>query len=63
MQLAGEKELTLEIIERIKETVSNYKKENEDTWDTDEVVNAACEYLETEGYACSYVYADATLCF
>ena len=51
VQVEGKYELTNDIIEKTKIAVEEYKKDDKD-WDFDGVVNAACNYLETEGYMC-----------
>ena len=51
VQVEGKYELTNDIIEKTKIAVEEYKKDDKD-WDFDGVVNAACDYLETEGYMC-----------
>ena len=51
VQVEGKYELTNDIIEKTKIAVEEYKKDDKD-WNFDGVVNAACNYLETEGYMC-----------
>ena len=58
IQIEGKAELTNEIIERTKKAIEKHKEEYRDEWDTDSVLNAACEYLETEGYMCHYISPD-----
>ena len=58
VQVEGRKELTNGIVERMKEEIKKYKIENYGEWDTDSVVEVACEYLETEGYMCHSVIPD-----
>lgn len=49
-------ELTNGIIERTKAEIEKYKEENYyGEWDTDSVIDVACEYLRTEGYVCHAV--------
>ena len=43
-------ELTNGVIARTKKAIEEYKKENPYEWDTNTVVDVACEHLETEGY-------------
>ena len=52
VQVEGKFELTNGIIERTKKAIEKYKENNDKDWDFDGVVNAACDYLETEGYMC-----------
>lgn len=54
----GEKELTNGVIERTKKVVEEYKEENLYEWDTDSVIEAACEHLETEGYKTEIISYD-----
>ena len=51
VQVEGKYELTNDIIEKTKIAVEEYKKDDKD-WNFDGVVNATCNYLETEGYMC-----------
>lgn len=50
IQVEGKQELTNGIIERIKDAIEKYKKENDGEYDTDSIVGVVCEYLESEGY-------------
>lgn len=63
VQVEGKFELTNGVIERMKKAIEKYQEENYDDWDTDSVINAACEYLETEGYMCDYVVPDYAIVF
>lgn len=58
IQVEGEKQLTEETLDKIKQIIKAHKKEYEDEWDTDSIVNAVWDYLESEGYKCHYVNAD-----
>ena len=58
IQIEGKAELTNGIIERTKKAIEKHKEEYPDEWDTDSALNAACEYLEAEGYMCHYVIPD-----
>ena len=49
VKVEGETALTNGVIERTKKVIEKYKEENPE-WDTDTVIDVACEYLETEGY-------------
>lgn len=49
--------------ERIKEEISNYKKENKENWDTYGCVNAASKQLEKEGYKVKYIIPTETISF
>ena len=55
IQVEGKQELTNGIIERIKDAIDKYKKENDGEYDTDSIVGVVCEYLESEGYMCDYI--------
>ena len=59
----GKQELTDGIIQRTKDTIEKYKKENYGEYDTDSVVDAAYKHLESEGYMCDYISEDATIEF
>lgn len=63
IQAEGKQKLSNEIIQRIKDTIKKYKRENDGVYDTNSIVNVVCEYLETEGYMCDYVSADVTIGF
>ena len=52
-----------EIIQRTKDAIEKYKKENDGKYDTDSIIDAACEHLESEGYMCDYISEDATIEF
>lgn len=58
VQIEGKKELTNGILERMTKEIVKHKEEAYGEWDTDSVINAACEYLETEGYMCHSVIPD-----
>lgn len=49
VKIEGETALTNGVIERTKKIIEEYKEENPE-WDTDEIINVACEYLIAEGY-------------
>ena len=63
VQVEGKSELTNGIIERTKTEIEKYKEENSGEWDTDSVLDVACEYLETEGYMCHFVVPDYEIQF
>lgn len=63
IQVEGKTELTNEIIQRTKDAIDKYKEDNPGEWDTDSIINVACEHLGTEGYICNYVSADAIIEF
>lgn len=44
------KELTTEHIDGMKHAVDDYKKENEDCWDSDGCFETAIDYLEKNGF-------------
>ena len=50
VKVKGETELTNGVIERTKKVIKEHKEEDPYGWDTNTVIDAACEYLETEGY-------------
>lgn len=58
VQVEGKLELTDGIIDRTKEEIEKYKEENSSEWDTDSIIDIACEYLETEGYMCHAIIPD-----
>ena len=63
IQVEGKQELTNGIIQRTKEAIEEYKRENDGEYDTDSIISVACEYLESEGYMCDYISEDATIEF
>lgn len=63
IQVEGKQELTNGILQRTKDAIEKYKKENDGEYDTDSIIDVACEYLETEGYMCDYVSEDVTITF
>lgn len=54
IQVEGNKELTIRIIDNVYNEIERYKSENEE-WDTDSVLDAVCEYLEVHGYKCGSI--------
>lgn len=50
VKVEGKTELTNGVIERTKKVIEEYKEENPYEWDTNTVIDVACEYLKTEGY-------------
>ena len=58
VSVEGKVKLTNGIIERTKEAIEKYKAENEYEYDTDSIINVACEHLETEGYMCFSIVPD-----
>lgn len=50
IKVEGETELTNGVIERTKKAIEKYKEENPYDWDTDTIIELACEYLKTEDY-------------
>ena len=58
IKVEGEKELTNGVIERTKKIIEEYKEKNLYEWDTDSVIEAACEYLEVEGYKTEVINYD-----
>lgn len=63
IQVEGKQELTNGIIQRTKDAIEKYKKENNGEYDTDIIIEVACEHLESEGYMCDYISEDATIKF
>lgn len=63
IQVSSEQELTIEIIQKAKEVIEEYKKENDGEYDTNSIIDIVCDYLESEGYMCDYVSEDATIEF
>ena len=50
VEVEGKTELTNGVIERTKKAIEEHKEENPYEWDTDTVIDIACEHLKTEGY-------------
>lgn len=50
VEVEGTEELTNGVIARTKKVIEDYKEEYPYEWDTNTVIDVACEYLETEGY-------------
>ena len=48
IEVEGKQELTNGIIQRTKDAIEKYKKENDGEYDTDSIFNVSCEYLESE---------------
>ena len=63
IEVEGKQELTNRIIQRTKDAIENYKKENYVEYDTDSIIDVACEHLESEGYMCDYISEDVTIVF
>ena len=63
VQVEGKQELTNGVIQRTKNAIEKYKKENYGEYHTDSNIDVACEHLETEGYMCDYISEDATIEF
>lgn len=63
IQVEGKQELTNGIIQRTKEAIEKYKIGNNGEYDTDSIIQAACEHLEEEGYMCDYISVDAEIEF
>lgn len=55
VQVEGNSELTIGVIERTYEAIEKYKEESEYEYDTDSIVDVACRHLEAEGYMCCSV--------
>ena len=63
IQVEGKQELTNGIIQRAKDAIEKYKKENDGEYDTDSIVGVVCEHLESEGYMCDYISEDVAIEF
>lgn len=63
IEVEGKQELTNGIIQRTKDAIEKYKKENDGEYDTDSIIDVACEHLESEGYMCDYISEDAIIEF
>lgn len=63
VQVEGKQELTNGIIQRTKDAIEKYKKENDGEYDTDSIVGAICEHLKSEGYMCDYISEDVAIEF
>ena len=50
VKVEGETALTKGVLERTKKVIEEYKEENPYEWDTNTVVDIACEHFKTEGY-------------
>lgn len=63
VQVEGKQEISKDIIANMEKEIEEYKRETDGEWDTDGVVNAACEYLETKGYMCDFILPDYEISF
>lgn len=63
IQVEGKQELTNGIIQRTKEAIEEYKRANDGKYDTDSIIQVACDHLEEEGYMCDYISTDAEIEF
>lgn len=63
IQIEGKQELTNGIVQRVKDAIDKYKRENNGEYDTDSIINTACEHLESEGYMCDYISEDVVIEF
>ena len=63
IQVEGKQELTNGIIQRAKDAIEKYKKENDGEYDTDSIVGVVCEHLESSGYMCDYISEDVAIEF
>lgn len=50
VKVEGKTELTNGVLERIKKAIEKHKEDNPFEWDTNTVIDIACEHLKTEGY-------------
>lgn len=63
IEVNGRRKLTNEIIQRTQEAIDKYKESNPGEWDTDDIINIACEHLKAEGYISIPLLADAIIEF
>lgn len=63
IEVEGKQELTNGIIQRTKDAIEKYKKENNGEYDTDSIVDVVCEHLESEGYMYNYISEDIAIEF
>ena len=55
-------DITVGTIDRIKDAINNYKRED-DEWDTDGCLEAAQDQFEAEGYEVSWINEEIEICF
>ena len=48
-------DITVDIIDRVKNAISNYKNENKGKWDANGCLEAAQEQLEADGYEVHFI--------
>lgn len=63
IQIEGKNPLSTELVDALKHTIHEYIDSNAGEWSTDDVVNQACEYLESQGYMCHYIGEDLLIEF
>lgn len=63
IQIKGIYELTNGVIQRTKDAIKKYKKENDGEYDTDSIVNVVYEHLQEEGYVCDIISEDVVIEF
>lgn len=63
IEVEGKQELTNGIIQRTKDAIEKYKKENNGEYDTDSIIGVVCEHLESEGYMYNYISEDIAIEF
>lgn len=63
IEIEGKQELTNGIIQRTKDAIEKYKKENDGEYDTDSIIDVVCEHLESEGYMRDYISEDVDIEF
>ena len=63
IQIEGKNPLSTELVDALKHTIHEYIDSNAGEWSTDDVVNQACEYLESQGYMCDYIGEDLLIEF
>lgn len=63
IQVEGRQELNNKIIQGTKTAIKKYKKESNEGYDPNSIIDVACEYLESQGYMCDYISGDVTIEF
>lgn len=58
IKVEGKTELTNGVIERTKKAIEKYKEENDYEYNTDTIIDVACEHLQSEGYSTKIVNYD-----
>lgn len=61
IQVEGRFPLTHGIVQRVERAIQQYKKDNDNEWTTNDIVDAACKQLELEGYMCDSIIEDVAI--